>query len=334
MTPDRTPTAESSHEDATTRAYLEFINDPQLDVTRYLEGSPDPEEAHVVLEILESRGLVELPGDGTVVVPPPETALPAYAAAIESQARRMRASASQMGMVHRRARERQRAAERDESVRLLRSVAEIRVASNGIASGAELSVLCARADSVRTRAFLDPGGDHDTLATDSTGHPLPMISVYDSALLEAPGVIEVLRRRQRAGEQVRLIRAVPYSTVVVDERTAVLDVSNIDVRGVGSAVVDGGPLVVALARYVRRLYDAALPMPDPRDDGATPLEGLTDRDRLMLTLLAAGTSDALVARQLGLSVRTVERRVRHVMHLLGTSSRLQTGVEAARRGLL
>lgn len=334
MTLDGPRGAEMAQEDALYAAYLEFINDPDLDVTRYLESSPDAEHAHTVLEVLESRGLVELPGDGRVLVPPPETALPAYAAAIESQARRTRASASQMGMVHRRARERQRAAERDESVRLLRSLGEIRAASNGIASSAELSVLCARSDSTRTRSFLHPDSDHDILATDSTGQPLPMIAVYDSALLEEPGVIEVLRRRQRAGEQMRLTRAVPFSTVVVDERTAVLDVSNIDVRGVGSAVVDGGPLVVALARYVRRLYEAALPMPDPRDERAAALEGLTDRDQLMLTLLAAGSSDALVARQLGLSVRTVERRVRHIMSLLGTTSRLQTGVEAARRGLL
>ena len=53
-----------------------------------------------------------------------------------------------------------------------------------------------------------------------------------------------------------------------------------------------------------------------------------------LTLLAAGASDANVARQLGVSVRTVERRVRLVMERLGAQSRLQAGVEAVRRGLV
>ncbi|WP_252976199.1 LuxR C-terminal-related transcriptional regulator [Janibacter melonis] len=44
-------------------------------------------------------------------------------------------------------------------------------------------------------------------------------------------------------------------------------------------------------------------------------------------MLAAGASDANVARQLGVSVRTVERRVRLVMERLGAQSRLQAGVE-------
>lgn len=321
-------------EDVVTRTYLGFINDPAMDVDTYLARSEDYEQAHRTLEILEARGLIDMPGDGSIVVPPPVGALTAFAAEIERQARRLRASASQMGMIHRRARENLLADDDGLSAQLLESIAEIRAATAEIASEAEHSMYCAWANSERTRALVAPDGeDHDRLPTDSTGRPLEIISVYDTSLLEIPGVLDVLRRRQAAGEQVRLAHAIPFSTVVVDEQAAVLDLSNIDERGIGSAALRGGPLITALHRFVRRTFDDGLPMPDPRD-GRTHIIGLTERDLVALTLLAAGSSDASVARQLGVSVRTVERRVRHIMETLGTSSRLQTGVEAARRGIV
>jgi len=55
---------------------------------------------------------------------------------------------------------------------------------------------------------------------------------------------------------------------------------------------------------------------------------------LILALLAAGSSDASIARQLGISSRTVERHVRRAMDSVGATTRFQAGVEAARQGLI
>jgi DNA-binding NarL/FixJ family response regulator len=49
-------------------------------------------------------------------------------------------------------------------------------------------------------------------------------------------------------------------------------------------------------------------------------------------LLTVGASDQVVARQLGVSVRTVERRVRYLTEHLGAATRFQAGVQAVRRG--
>ena len=51
-------------------------------------------------------------------------------------------------------------------------------------------------------------------------------------------------------------------------------------------------------------------------------------------IVASGAPDATIARQTGVSQRTVERRVRALMDQLGASTRFQAGVHAARRGLL
>ena len=64
-------------------------------------------------------------------------------------------------------------------------------------------------------------------------------------------------------------------------------------------------------------------------------EGELDaRDATVLRLMAAGVTDAAIARQTGFSQRTVERRVRHVMERLGAQTRFQAGVQAVHRGWL
>ena len=59
---------------------------------------------------------------------------------------------------------------------------------------------------------------------------------------------------------------------------------------------------------------------------------LDRRDAGILSLLSDGRSDATIARQSGVSLRTVERRVRALMDRLGARTRFQAGVQAAHRG--
>jgi DNA-binding NarL/FixJ family response regulator len=52
----------------------------------------------------------------------------------------------------------------------------------------------------------------------------------------------------------------------------------------------------------------------------------------LLALLLAGLKDDAIARQLGLSTRTMRRRMKHLLDLLGADNRFQAGVQATRRG--
>ncbi|MBZ5735679.1 LuxR C-terminal-related transcriptional regulator [Nocardioides sp. TRM66260-LWL] len=56
--------------------------------------------------------------------------------------------------------------------------------------------------------------------------------------------------------------------------------------------------------------------------------------QFILEQLAVGAQDDQIARLLGVSLRTVRRRVADVMAELGAESRFQAGVEAVRRGWL
>jgi PAS domain S-box-containing protein len=62
--------------------------------------------------------------------------------------------------------------------------------------------------------------------------------------------------------------------------------------------------------------------------------GLTFRELTVLHLVAAGNTDAEVARILGISLRTAESHVAGVLHKMHASTRTEAGVRAVREGLI
>ena len=54
----------------------------------------------------------------------------------------------------------------------------------------------------------------------------------------------------------------------------------------------------------------------------------------ILRQLQSGSKDEQIARTMGLSLRTVRRRIAELMIELGADTRFQAGAEAARRGWL
>jgi DNA-binding NarL/FixJ family response regulator len=94
---------------------------------------------------------------------------------------------------------------------------------------------------------------------------------------------------------------------------------------------------VAVARLVRRrmrrLGLRAIPsgaQPSTRSDAA----GMTRREREVMTLVAAGQTNATISAHLVISPRTVEHHVASVLAKLGVGSRTLVAAEARRRGLL
>jgi NarL family two-component system response regulator LiaR len=72
-----------------------------------------------------------------------------------------------------------------------------------------------------------------------------------------------------------------------------------------------------------------------RPHGAEPApEDLTARERTVLDLLAAGRSNKEMARQLGVSERTVKGHVSNILGKLGVTSRTQAVIYALRHGLV
>lgn len=89
----------------------------------------------------------------------------------------------------------------------------------------------------------------------------------------------------------------------------------------GEALLD--PVVAA------KLVDA---IAQPR--GAAPADGLTPREREVLALIARGRSNKLIARELGISEKTVKTHVGHVLAKLGVTDRTQAALRAVEAGLV
>jgi two-component system, NarL family, response regulator LiaR len=93
----------------------------------------------------------------------------------------------------------------------------------------------------------------------------------------------------------------------------------------GEAIIDP----TAAARLVGVLSGA-----DRGPPRATPLDGLTHREREVLALIAQGRANKRIALELGISEKTVKNHVGHVLAKLGVTDRTQAAVLAVQEGLL
>ncbi len=145
------------------------------------------------------------------------------------------------------------------------------------------------------------------------------------ALSEAP---EALVARARLGERVRVISEVPTRMFIFGDSHAVLP-EPIGFTDQPRVHVRQRSVVAALTLWFELLWSRAAPVPDLESGHGRP-----DGRQFLLEQLMAGATDELIARRLGISLRTVRRRVAELMTDLGVDTRFQAGVEAVRRGWL
>ncbi|MCP2261850.1 DNA-binding response regulator, NarL/FixJ family, contains REC and HTH domains [Streptoalloteichus tenebrarius] len=174
-----------------------------------------------------------------------------------------------------------------------------------------------------------PGPAHALLAGLRSSDPVPDRRVEVRLLcspccLAHPPVRDQLRGLAAGGAVVRLSDAAPQPLVVFDQAAALLAV---DGRrpALGVRLVEDPVLVRGLESLGRALWEAGRPV---RED-EPPVSAVEHR---VLRMLGLGVTDETAARRLSMSERTFRRHVARLMSRLGTSSRFQTGAEAARRG--
>jgi DNA-binding CsgD family transcriptional regulator len=138
-------------------------------------------------------------------------------------------------------------------------------------------------------------------------------------------VPHVLQARMDVGEEVRVIDTMPTRLFVISGTHAVLP-EPLGFADEPRLLVRQGALVDALTLLFELYWERALAVP-----GA---EARLDERAFLVRQLASGAKDEQIARTLGLSLRTVRRRVADLMIELGVDTRFQAGAEAVRRGWL
>lgn len=156
--------------------------------------------------------------------------------------------------------------------------------------------------------------------------------------LVMPGVdgVEAIRRIKEGRPQARVL---VLSSFLDDERlfpavragAAGYLLKDVEPRELVKAIrtVHGGEALLHPAVAARLMDEfAAGRAPEPSADG------LTDREREVLTLIARGLANKLIARELSISEKTVKAHVSSILGKLGVSDRTQAALYAVRSGLV
>lgn len=192
-------------------------------------------------------------------------------------------------------------------------------------------------------------GAHDEVCALVTGDPVVVTGVENDAeeqaadrsvrhrvvversVLDQPSGITELTAALGRDEQVRVVDRVPAKLVVADRSLALVPLTSHSSEP-AALVVHAGGLLELLSGLFESVWRDALPLRlgasgatghGPQEPDGTDLE--------ILSLLLAGLTDASVAKQLDLGLRTVQRRVKHLMELTGVTTRLQLGWHAYER---
>ncbi|MFF3511453.1 helix-turn-helix transcriptional regulator [Streptomyces sp. NPDC002573] len=156
--------------------------------------------------------------------------------------------------------------------------------------------------------------------------------VVERTVLDRPDGITELTAALSRDEQVRVIDTVPTKLVVADRTLAMVPLTAHTAEP-AALVVHASGLLELLSGLFESVWRDALPL-RLGASGATEQapDGPDSTDLEVLSLLLAGLTDASVAKQLDLGLRTVQRRVKRLMELSGVTTRLQLGWQAYERG--
>lgn len=153
-------------------------------------------------------------------------------------------------------------------------------------------------------------------------------SIYQDSFRNDAATTQYARWLATLGGESRTVPALPMLLVVVDRRVALVPLDPQDGRR-GALVLHSAGAVTAMTALFEQVWRTATPWQDaaPRN-----LHGLTPQERELLCLLAEGCIDEVVARRLGVSLRTIRRMTSDLTTRLHARSRFEAGVRAVRQG--
>ena len=196
--------------------------------------------------------------------------------------------------------------------RVISASAVLRVqASVGNCADARRALASARPDVLLADLGLPDGSGADLIRETASAYPNTAIMVI-TVFGDEAHVVEAIE----AGATGYLLK----DTAPVGITRAILDL-----------LAGGSPLSPAVARYLLKKFSQPKPAAAPAAALAT---GFSEREAVVLQLVARGCSYAEISEKLEISVNTVGFHIRHIYRKLSVNSRGAAVFEATQRGLI
>ncbi|MGH2711320.1 MAG: helix-turn-helix transcriptional regulator [Actinomycetota bacterium] len=159
--------------------------------------------------------------------------------------------------------------------------------------------------------------------------------IYDRPALQHENQLRFLERLIEAGEEARVVPALPMKLIIADQRLAMVplyvdDPESQELRIEEALLVHPGALLNNLVENFEILWERAVPLRGSLGAEVATSELLSGQDRRIVQLMATGMKDEAIARQLDIGARTLQRRIARLMEVLGADTRFQAGLQAAR----
>ncbi|MEV4495363.1 LuxR C-terminal-related transcriptional regulator [Micromonospora arborensis] len=286
-------------------------------------STASPQVARALAGLLTS-GAVHRDTAGVLHVRPPRSALESWAAQREMEAARARATAETLSGLYTAVHGTGAA-----FVEVIEGKHAARELFRQLQTGARTEVRgLERGPYLRDTARVPEEVQYDALS-----RGLRYRCVYEGELLHDEAMLAAVRSAVAAGEQARVFPELPLKMMLTDADRGLIILPRAGGDDADAMLVYGSRLLDGLSELFEVFWRLGAPIHATADTAEPDAEPTAATQRL-LALLTAGLTDEAIARDLGISNRTVHRRVSRLQELLGARSRFQLGVQASRRGWL
>jgi DNA-binding CsgD family transcriptional regulator/sugar-specific transcriptional regulator TrmB len=183
-----------------------------------------------------------------------------------------------------------------------------------------------------------PGGKHSPESLEAS-RPLDertlqrsvrVRTVYLDSIRNDRVTTEYVNWLAEMGAEVRTIHTLPVRMLIADRSVALLPVDPENSRR-GAVILRANGAITALVSLFEAVWEKSTPI---GSHARVPIDGPSPQDLELLKLLAAGLTDEMAGRRMGLSLRTVRRLMAEIMKKLGARSRFEAGILASHNGWL
>lgn len=151
------------------------------------------------------------------------------------------------------------------------------------------------------------------------------------SMVNVPGGRAHIQELQEVGAEIRVAALLPFRLLLVDSRIAYVHVVDRDGRIPELEITNP-----AACQFVHQVFDYCWLAKTSSKiiEEKTSSVDFSERELIILRMLANGMKDEAMARALGVSTRTLRRAITDIMGKLGVSSRFQMGARAEEYRLL